>query len=116
MLPAVFLTIMGLFTYINEQDRVNMRKVNDFEVKEVFEEALQHDSTLMISETVYTVKNGWFKKPKEVSQFNIYHECFTPNGKPAYEARQQLSASGSKQLAIAYLYGIINGSLSRSRS
>lgn len=116
LLPAVFLKIMGLYTYINEQDRINMRKVNDLEVKEVFEEALQHDPTLMISETIFTVKNGWFKKPKEVSTFSIYHECFTPNGKPAYEARQQLSASGSKQLVIAYLYGIINGSLSRSRS
>ena len=80
---------MGVYTYINEEDRINLRKVRNLEVKEVFEEALKHDPTLMISETIYKIKKGllWFSKEEEIPVFNVYHECFTPNGKPAYEAR-----------------------------
>ena len=37
--------IMGLYTYITETDRINMRKVKDINVNELFQEALDHDVT-----------------------------------------------------------------------
>jgi len=103
---------MGLYIYLTDQDRISMRKVADVELKEIFDEALQHDKSLMISAINHTEKQGLFKKPKQTIRYSIYHECFS-NGNPAFQARQQISASGSKQIVIAYLYGIINGSLSR---
>lgn len=106
---------MGLYAYISEHDRVNWRKVADVELKEIFDEALQHDETLMIDSINHIEKQGLFKKPKQTIRYSIYHECFM-NGHPTYQARQQISASGSKQLVMAYLYGIINGSLSKARS
>ena len=57
---------MGLYTYITETDRINMRKVKDINVNELFQEALEHDKSLMITERVETIKEGLFKKPKEV--------------------------------------------------
>lgn len=100
---------MGFYAYITEYERVNWRKVVDVELKEVFESALKHDETLMIEAFNFTEKQGLFKKPKQTIRYNIYHECFM-FGHPTYQARKQISATGSKQLVIAYLYGIINGS------
>jgi len=105
---------MGLYAYITEHDRVNCRKVADVELKEIFDEASIHDETLMIDSITHIEKQGFLKKPKQITRYSIYHECFM-NGHPTYEARQQISASGSKQLVIAYLYGIINGSLARTK-
>ncbi len=105
---------MGLYKYINEQDRISMREVNDIEVKEVFQEALVHDPSLMIYETILTVNDGFFKK-KKVLTYSIYHEIFSENGTPTYEAKYQISASGPKELTMAYLFGIINGSISEKR-
>ena len=102
---------MGLYTYIEETDRINMRKVKDINVNDIFQEALEHDKSLMITERVDTIKEGLFRKPKKVSYFTIYHETPAYNGS-AYQARVQLSASGSKEVVVAYLYGIINGALS----
>lgn len=102
---------MGLYTYITETDRINMRKVKDINVNELFQEALEHDKSLMITERVETIKEGLFKKSKEVSFFTVYHETPAFDGS-AYQARVQSSASGSKSIVIAYLYGIINGALS----
>ncbi|MGE5052029.1 MAG: hypothetical protein ACM3KI_11045 [Bacillota bacterium] len=99
---------MGLYTYISDQDRVNWRKVADVELKELFDEALQYDKTLMIDSIVYIEKQGLFRKPKQKIRYSIYHECFS-NCYPAYQARQQISASGNKAIVMAYLYGIING-------
>lgn len=102
---------MGLYTYITETDRINMRKVKDIDVNEIFQEALEHDKSLMITERVETIKKGLFKKPQRVSYFTVYHE--TPAlDDSAYQARVQLTASGSKSIVTAYLYGIINGALS----
>lgn len=98
---------MGIYTYISEQDRINWRKVDDVELKELFDEALQCDNTLMITENRILKKIGLFGT-KIVITYSIYHECFM-NGNPTFEARQQISASGSKQIVSAYLYGIING-------
>lgn len=102
---------MGLYIYITETDRINMRKVKDINVNELFQEALEHDKSLMITERVETINEGLFKKPKEVSYFTVYHETPAFDGS-AYQARVQSSASGSKSIAVAYLYGIINGALS----
>ena len=103
---------MGLYIYLTDQDRINMRKVADVELKEIFDEALQHDKSLMISEFNHIERQGLFRKKKQIIRYSIYHECFS-NGNPTFQARQQISASGSKQIVVAYLYGIINGSLSR---
>lgn len=101
---------MGLYMYINENDRTSMRKVTNSGLNELFQEALQHDSSLMISGITHEVKQGWFKKPKEITTFNVYHECLFSSGVPLYEARLQMSASGELPTVTAYLYGIINGS------
>ena len=102
---------MGLYTYITEADRINMRKVDDLELNEVFKEALKHDPTLMLSQTTYNEKR-WFRKPLEYSHYTVYHEVLNDKGNPMYEARQQLSASSyDKKVILAYLYGIINGSI-----
>ena len=103
---------MSAYIYITEQDRANMRKVNDLEVQELFTEALKHDPTLMILESKFRVKKGMFSKAKEITTFCIYHEVYSTNGKAAFQAKYQESASGLKDVAIAYLYGIINGSIS----
>lgn len=100
---------MGLYAYIDDYDRINMRVVSDKEIQELFSEAIQLDETLMIDTTYYNESNGLFRKPNTKAYYTVYHECFM-NGKPMYQARQQMSASGSKQLVMAYLYGIINGS------
>lgn len=106
---------MGLYAYIDEHDRTNWRKVTDVELKEIFDEALQHDETLMIDSINHIEKQGLFKKPKQTIRYSIYHECFI-DGRPIYQARKQISASGSKPIVMAYLYGIINGSVSKARS
>lgn len=102
---------MGLYTYITETDRINMRKVKDINVNELFQEALEHDKSLMMTERVETIKEGLFKKPKKISYFTVYHETPAFDGS-AYQARVQSSASGSKPIVVAYLYGIINGASS----
>lgn len=102
---------MGIYTYLSEHDRIYMRKVEDVELNELLTEALIYDPTLMISEITYYDKNHWFNKPKKIIKYNVYHECFDSNNSPTYQARIQSSASGSKELVIAYLYGIINGNL-----
>lgn len=99
---------MGLYMYITENDRVKMREVKDKSLDEIFQEAFLHDKSLMISETIHLQKTGFFSKPKEVSTYSIYHDC-DPENHP-YQARQQLSASGDKDIIYAYLFGIINGS------
>lgn len=106
---------MGLYAYITDNDRINWRKVDDPGLKEIFEEALKHDETLMISSNEYYQNNGFWRKKTLVIHYSVYHECFV-NCKPVFQAKQQISASGSKQIVLAYLYGIINGSLSKSNS
>ena len=105
---------MGLYMYINEQDISKMRKVEDQEVQELFNEALGHDKSLFISETTIIKKHGLLKRNKHEIRYSIYHQCMVKK-KPIFEVRQQISASGAKPLVMAYLYGIINGSLARSR-
>lgn len=94
---------MGIYKYITDFDRENLRKVKDQDLNEIFRDALEVDPTLMISETT-SVKLWW---SKTVVKYSIYHEIFI-DGETAHEARLQISASGSKQLVTAYLFGIIN--------
>lgn len=105
---------MGLYMYITEADRKRFKKVTtDKELKDLFEEAVELDNSLLISEHSWTEKK-WFKKPIIKHSYQIYHDC-SPN-KPAYEARYQLSASGDKNVVMTYLYGIINGVLHTSKT
>lgn len=92
---------MGLFIYISEWDRKFMRKVNDPDLQEILDEALTADKSLMIVEHNYTVKK-FLKKPETHTEYSIYHEQFDGNGKPVYQARSQMSASGSIAVVIAY--------------
>lgn len=105
---------MGIYTYI-DYDRVNMRKVKDKEIQKLLDEALQYDETLMISEYSKKIERGWFRKPKFELRYTIYHECYLNNGLSSYEAREQLSGSGKKEVVMSYLYGIINGVLHEQR-
>ena len=100
--------------YVTDQDLFEMRRVKDLEVKEVFDEALEHDPSLILSEVSQTSKS-WVGKGKTITRFTIYHECFNSLGEKVYQARQQISATGDKKVVIAYLYGIINGSLCAAR-
>ncbi|MDI9256344.1 hypothetical protein [Flavobacterium sedimenticola] len=91
-----------------------MKKVIDHDVNKIFQEALEHDKSLMIRQSEWIEEQRLFRKPKLKQVFSIFHDC-NPDREP-YQARQQASGSGSKEVVLAYLYGIINGSLSRSRS
>lgn len=99
---------MGLYIFISETDRVNLRRVSDLEVNELFHDALKHDPSLMISETISKVKSVWFKKGTKEVTYNIYHECPSSDGK-SYQARVNFYGSGTKRIVMAYLCGIING-------
>lgn len=93
--------------YISNEDRVIMRKVEDSEVNEVFQEALKSDPSLMIIQKKVFLGKPFYKRGIS-TLFEIYHE--TPAlGGAAYQARHQASGSGKKEVVMAYLYGIING-------
>lgn len=104
--------------YINETDinrfRFTLWKVED-DVKEIFKEALKYDKTLLIhAKTQDVYKKCFFKKYKTnqiKTSYTIYHENI---GK--HEARQMICASGSKEIVLAYLYGIINGNLHQKKA
>jgi hypothetical protein len=98
---------MGLYIYILENDREEMRKVKDNDVNRIFQEALEHDKSLLIRQSTWVEKTSFWGKKTTKEVFSIFHDC-NPN-QPPYQARQQLSGSGSKAVALAYLYGIING-------
>lgn len=103
---------MGLYIYINESDRNRFKTVKDKYLNEEFKEALKHDNSLLISSYDVFTKRFW--KPDLVeTRYQIYHDV-EPN-KPAYQAYQQGSASGKKEVIIAYLHGIINGSIAKDR-
>lgn len=97
---------MGAYIFIFEFDRTHKRRVLDPEINEVFQEALNCDSSLMIDEYLH-IKRSWFKKTIE-TRYNVYHETPAHDG-TAYQARYQASASGNVSTVTAYLHGIING-------
>lgn len=101
---------MGMYIYLADREAESMREVEDIEVNEALQEALQHDKSIMVKQRTWLVKRGWFLKKVLESDFSVYHEMFAVNGKPVSMARLQISASCSRQATIAYLYGIINGS------
>ena len=102
---------MGIYIYLSEQQRKDWRTVKDKELNELFQEALGHDMTLMISEETCEEKEHWWGKPVEKVYYTVYHEIFLKNGHPAYEAKHQIWGSGDRWVVLAYLCGIINGSL-----
>lgn len=100
---------MGSYTYLNSTDFDVMKKVSDIDVQKVFDEALEIDKSLMIWEHSYYERPRWYKKKVTVTNYYIYHECFDNKGNSTMQAREQLSAGGSKSVTVAYLYGIMNG-------
>jgi hypothetical protein len=109
---AFKIIFMGMYMYVSEEDRIYKRSVSDLDVNESFQEALRCDPSLMIEERKYTKKrkffSSWFREEKTQLTYNIYHETPALDGS-AYQARYQWSGSGSKNVALAYLHGIING-------
>lgn len=103
---------MGAYIFITEQDRVSKRKVSDEIVNEEFQEALKHDHSLMIEEHKYIIKKWLFGREINKTTYSIYHETPAFDGSPC-QARFQSSGSGEKHVVIAYLHGIINGSVHR---
>lgn len=100
---------MGMYMYITDGDRKRFRVIkSDPELKELFEEALKYDNSLLISEHSWTEKK-WFRKSAVKNRYQIYHDC-SPGYSP-YQAKYQMSASGDRKIIEAYLYGIINGAL-----
>lgn len=98
-----------MYAYINDNDRVNWRKVKNSNLQELFDEAFEIDKSLMIVEHEYEVPR-FLRKPLKFIEYSIYHEVFFENGNPMYQARLQISAEGNERHVSAYLYGIINGS------
>lgn len=99
---------MGLYIFISAEDRILKRMVHsDEEVNELFQSALKFDGSLMIDEYQVKAKTGLFKSKLE-TRYNLYHETPAADGSP-YQARQQFSGSGRKDIVISYLHGIING-------
>lgn len=95
--------------YINENDQKSKRVVEDKEINDLLQEALQYDKSLMISSHCYFERKSIFHKWKKVTTYSLYHEVFDKNGNSHFQARQQFSGSGKKEVVLAYLYGIING-------
>lgn len=101
---------MGLYIYLNSTDYKTMRTINDKDIQELFDEALEIDRSLMIWEHIYYDRPKWYKKKNIVYSYRVYHEQYDFNGNTIYQAREQSSACGDKKVVMAYLYGIINGS------
>lgn len=97
--------------FITTSDLISMRRVEDSEVNELLQEALMYDVSLMMTENHRLERKSVFHGWKKISVFRVYHEQFDAVGRSTFQARQQLSASGSKEVVMAYLYGIINGAL-----
>lgn len=98
---------MGLYMYITSYDKVKMRWVTDKELNDDLQEALKFDKSIMISEHTQ-VRKRLFKKPISKTFYFVYHEVYFKDGE-SYQARQQMSASGYKEIVTAYLHGIVNG-------
>lgn len=103
---------MGLYMFVNEEDRITKRNVSDVNLNEVFQEALKCDPSLMIEEYEHKPKRGffssWFDNRKNETRYSVYHETPAFDGAP-YQARVQFSACGDKRTVTIYLHGIING-------
>lgn len=98
---------MEMYMFITELDRERYSKVhNNYLLDKEFQEARKYDKSLLIQENVIFHKHFW--KPDTIEiRYQIYHETH-PNEKP-YQARYQISGSGSVNIVLAYLHGIING-------
>jgi len=105
---------MGLYIYVSNEDRITKRNISDALVNKEFQVALIHDPSLMIEEHIHKIVKGVFKKRiEDKTTYSVYHETPAHDGS-AYQARLQMSGSGDKQIVIAYLHGIINGSVHKT--
>jgi hypothetical protein len=103
---------MGAYIYVDSEMIGRMKSVEDSEVNDLLQEALKHEEGLLVEQkNVIRIKP--FKSIVE-KMFVVYHESNAYDGTP-YQARILVSGSGSKEVAVAYLTGIINGSLSAKR-
>ena len=102
---------MGCYMYINEYDQKSKRVVDDKEINNLLQEAFKYDKSLMISSHSYFERKSIFHKKKEVRFYTVFHEVFDKNGNSHFQAREQSSGSGRKEVVLAYLYGIIIGNL-----
>lgn len=100
---------MGCYIYINENDQKSKRVVEDKQINNLLQEALQYDKSLMVSSHSYSERKSIFHKKKKVTFYTLFHEVFDTNGNSIFQAREQFSGSGKKEVVLAYLYGIING-------
>ena len=104
---------MGMYMYISEEETKRMKEViQDEEVNELLQEALQYNDTLLIEANYFYRKKegykGWLLGKKEKDfEYQVYHESRAFDG-TAYQARYQLFGSSKRQV-MNYLYGIING-------
>jgi len=92
---------MGIYRYVNHYDNYN--ELSDDPLQELFDEAKELDPSLLISEH-HLVEKNIFGKQKWTTTYTVYHA-----DKGFFQAREQMSGSGSKEVVVAYLYGIING-------
>lgn len=100
---------MGLYAYIGEHELPRLTKVSDLQVNEVFQNALKLCPSLLIAERDVIKKKGWFQSTPTMETFYAVYHKEHYRGTWTGQARQMLCASGKKEIAMAYLYGIING-------
>ncbi|MCT3788461.1 hypothetical protein HZQ67_13890 [Elizabethkingia anophelis] len=101
---------MGVFTYVPDYQEENYLWVLDHDVNGIFQEAKNLDDTLLIHEVII-LRNRFLRKPIIEKTYSIYHKCKDKEGKYYGEVQQMLCATGSREVVITYLYGIINGCL-----
>lgn len=103
-----------MYTYVTEDDIKRMKQINsNKELNELFQEALEIHSQLLIEEHYYYKKvkgyKGWLlgKKEKDFS-YTLFFESPGYDGS-AYQARYIMAAGNNPSSISTYLYGIING-------
>lgn len=102
-----------MYTYFPDWSRPNNLKVEDPGLNELFQEALGHDKSLLISEHMRSERKSIFHKRKYIPEYQIYHRCRDLNGNFTIEG--QYSVGGDKRIIVTYLLGIINGVLSTKK-
>ena len=98
-----------MYMFVTQWEREKFSKIRDNEeLDKEFQEARKYDNSLLITEHTIFHRHFWRPTTCETT-YQIYHETH-PDGEP-YQARYQMSGSGSKEIVIAYLHGIINGAI-----
>lgn len=104
---------MGIYTYLNENERQTWSQVHDIELNELFQEIRQKVSDkYLLQMHLHYRKDGWFSKRKTFYSYSMYvdlgHEAKVMN-LPANTERSSIGTMLSKETVMTYFYGLLNG-------